>query len=93
MTDLVARLRAEEERMLKLFDLVVSKRDLHTGPAFADLNAIKHALSGRDRVLTEAADQLEEARADHLRVSELLTAAVDDYNDALAQPKGEADVG
>lgn len=53
---LVKRLRAEEARMVRLYDLVVTKRDAALNPeAFATLNNIKHAISGRDPVFEDAA--------------------------------------
>lgn len=56
--EVVRRLNAEEERMGRLFDFVVLQRGKHEGAAFTDINQIKHALSGRDPVLTAAADLL-----------------------------------
>ncbi len=57
---LVKRLRAEEARTIRLFDFVVAERDKREfGPdGFTLLNSIKHAISGFDPVLPDAADAL-----------------------------------
>jgi hypothetical protein len=59
MTSISDRLRAEEARMQRIFDLCVELRDKHHGnAAFTDFNSLKHAISGRDPVLLDAADAL-----------------------------------
>lgn len=60
--NIVERLRAEERRQQKLHDHVVEVRDKREY-SFADLNGIKHAVSGRDPVLEPAADELERVRS------------------------------
>jgi hypothetical protein len=68
---LVKRLTDEEARMVRLFDHVVAERDKRDfGPAgFTVLNGIKHAVSGRDPVLTDAADTLTAQAAEIVRLT------------------------
>lgn len=56
---LVARLRAEEARMQRLWDACAEFHAKHKGtPAAFDFNSLKHAIGGRDPVLEEAAAAL-----------------------------------
>jgi hypothetical protein len=55
-SELVERLKAEEARMLRLWDACEEVRKKHVGtPAAFDINGLKHAVAGRDPVLIEAA--------------------------------------
>lgn len=61
--DIVERLRREEARMLRLFDVASDFRDKHVGhSSCADFNAMRHAISGRDPVLEPAAAEIERLR-------------------------------
>ena len=81
---LVKRLRAEEARTIRLFDFVVTERDKRElGPdGFTLLNSIKHAISGRDPVLTEAAAVLTAQAATIKRLT-------DEFEEAEDQAKAE----
>lgn len=58
--ELVRRLRAEEDRMQRLWDACEEARAKHVGtPAAFDFNGLKHAVAGRDPVLLESAAALE----------------------------------
>lgn len=57
--ELVKRLRAEEDRMQRLWDACEAARVKHKGTSAAfDFNGLKHAVAGRDPVLLEAAAAL-----------------------------------
>ncbi len=65
MSDIVARLEAEEQRMLRLHDVLAEARDKYHGePVFAVLNGFKHAVAGRDPVLLEAAAHIRALEAE-----------------------------
>lgn len=83
---LAARLVAEEGHYQKVFDLVVLYRDRNTGGPFADLNNVKHALSGRDPVLLEAADML---RALAAKLAEAEAALATAREDTLREAASE----
>ncbi len=84
---LVKRLRAEEARTIRLFDFVVAERDKREfGPAgFTLLNSIKHAISGRDPVLPDAADALTAQAAEIANLRATNMALID----AVARLTGE----
>lgn len=63
--DIVERLTAEEARMTRLWDCAEDFRTKHHGtPAAFDFNTLKHAVSGRDPVLAEAAAEITRLRAE-----------------------------
>lgn len=71
--DLIERLLAEEDRMVRLHDLTVLYRDKNSGSAaFSDFNSLKHAIAGRDPVLSDAAAEIAALRAEVLRLREAL---------------------
>jgi hypothetical protein len=70
MDDLVERLIAEECRMVRLWEVCANMHDKHRGtPAAFDFNSLKHAVSGRDTVLTDAVTRITALEAEVARLT------------------------
>lgn len=85
MSDIVERLNEEEGRMVRLRDCANDFRDKHYGTDAAfDFNTLKHAISGRDPVLTEAAAEIARLRADLAQLEQESDAEIALLRDYLA---------